>query len=189
MTALWDQSVWGVPWGVAVLASLCAAWCDLRHWRIPNLLTIPLMLAGVAWSVWAAGFPGLGESLAGVGLMGLPFIVLYAFAGGGAGDAKMMMGIGAWLGPVGALVALLCVTVTGALVAVAYALRKRHGKRMARNLGSAALGAMGVVKRQMSVEDASVLMPTPDQMLAMPYGAAIGLGMMIAGGGVWLWKM
>jgi len=31
-------------------------------------------------------------------LLGIPYFLLFAFAGGGAGDAKIMAALGAWVG-------------------------------------------------------------------------------------------
>ena len=106
MTALWEQNFWYVPWVMAVLASVLAASIDLWTRRIPNVLTGPLLVAGMAWSAASAGWLGLGESMLGCFLMAVPYVLLYAFAGGGAGDAKMTGALGAWLGPVGGLIAL-----------------------------------------------------------------------------------
>ena len=91
-----------VYWFVAVFA-VVAAYIDGKELRVPNKLTFPMIVAGWVYSCVAYGIAGDGWyyglmwSMAGtfVGMMTLlPF---YSIGGMGAGDVKMMMGIGAWL--------------------------------------------------------------------------------------------
>ena len=103
---LWDHSVVPVQWGVVLCVSLIGAITDLRSGRIPNFLTMPILLAGATWAVWLCGPAGLADALLGCLLLATPYVLLFVFAGGGAGDAKLMGAIGAWLGVVNGLVAL-----------------------------------------------------------------------------------
>ena len=50
--------------------------------------------------------------------------MLFVFAGGGAGDAKMMGALGAWLGLANGVVALVAVALSGAVIGLGYALIK-----------------------------------------------------------------
>jgi prepilin signal peptidase PulO-like enzyme (type II secretory pathway) len=84
-------------WGVVFGTSLAAAIFDLRSKRIPNALTIPLLVAGLVWATWIGGLSGLGNAAAACFLLALPYVFLFLFAKGGAGDAKLMGAIGAWL--------------------------------------------------------------------------------------------
>lgn len=115
-----------VAW-VVVIASCCVAVSiDVRVRRIPNVLTLPLWAAGLAW--WAAtqGFGGLGQALGGMAVAGLPFFLLWIICGTGAGDAKMMFAIGAWLGVEHAAVAVVAVALAGGLLSLGYAVA--HGR-------------------------------------------------------------
>ena len=187
MTALWEQSFWQVPWIIAVSSSLLAAWTDLRTRRIPNLLTGPLLVGGLAWSAASAGWAGVGESVAGCVLLAFPYVLLYAVAGGGAGDAKMTGALGAWLGPIGGALTLVSVALAGGVLAIGLAIAQRRGRLLAANVGIAALGCVGLARGQMRREDASALLPTEEQMQPMAYGVAIAAGVILAAGGVWLW--
>ena len=83
-----------IQWGIVIGASLIAAITDLHRRRIPNALTVPLLLFGLIKSTCLAGGSGLLESAGACFLLALPFVLLFIFAGGGAGDAKLMGAIG-----------------------------------------------------------------------------------------------
>ncbi len=90
-------------WTVAVFA-VVAAWIDGTELRVPNKLTLPFVVAGWVFSMIAfelqgdAWYVGLGYSLLGTLVGGLTLLPFYAIGGMGAGDVKMMAGIGAWVG-------------------------------------------------------------------------------------------
>jgi prepilin peptidase CpaA len=85
------------PWMVATTATIVALFTDVRHFRIPNLLTGPLLLSGLVYAWGLHGLPGLFSSGAGV-VAGFIFLLpLYLIGGMGAGDVKLMGALGAWL--------------------------------------------------------------------------------------------
>lgn len=115
-------------WGVVLGASLAAALWDLRSRRIPNLLTLPLFVSGLAWQGWTGGFSGILDGLLACLMMALPFVILFLYAGGGAGDAKMMGALGIWLGVSSGAVALVAVVCSGAVLGLLFA---KADKRLA----------------------------------------------------------
>jgi prepilin peptidase CpaA len=89
-----------------------AAVIDGRQLRVPNWLTFNFVAGGLIFGLFSAGPMGLLWSLGGAGVGLISLLPLYAIAGMGAGDVKLMAGLGAWMGP----------TVTfGAFVATALA--------------------------------------------------------------------
>ncbi len=73
-----------------------AAWIDGKELRVPNWITFPMVLSGLIYSTVVGG--SLSAGLVGMA-MGLACLLpLYAVGGMGAGDVKLMAGIGAWLG-------------------------------------------------------------------------------------------
>jgi prepilin peptidase CpaA len=86
-------------------AMIVAAVIDGWKLKVPNWLTFPLVLAGWAFGLchnfgWleGTGVGGLGASLAGTALGFALLAPVYAIGGMGAGDVKMQMGFGAWVG-------------------------------------------------------------------------------------------
>jgi Flp pilus assembly protein protease CpaA len=176
-----------LQWGAVLAAAALAALTDLRSRRIPNALTLPLLAAGllVAWG--AAGAGGLVDALLGCAVAGLPYVLLFLYAGGGAGDAKLMGALGAWLGLTQGLLLLLCVNVAAVVFAIAYA--RGHGRlresfeRFAGVFWSTTASVLG--GGGFSSTMSSVTTPV-EGSLKMPYGVAIFLGALLASGSVLL---
>jgi prepilin peptidase CpaA len=87
------------------LAMIVAAVIDGWKLKVPNWLTFPLVLSG--WGLglchdagWltGTGSGGIGASLAATAIGFALLFPVYAIGGMGAGDVKMQMGFGAWVG-------------------------------------------------------------------------------------------
>lgn len=88
-----------VPEIVFGLAMATAALWDLRHRRIPNVLTVAILAAGLGARALAGGAPALGSGLAGAGVGFALLFPLFHVRWMGGGDVKLMTAAGAWLGP------------------------------------------------------------------------------------------
>jgi prepilin peptidase CpaA len=89
---------------VAIFMAVCAI-IDYRTKRIPNWLTVPTAVLGLVYSALAPQGIGILWSLAGFAV-GMSLLILpWILGGGGMGDVKMLAALGAWLGPLGILVA------------------------------------------------------------------------------------
>jgi len=78
-----------------------AAWIaviDWRHFRIPNALTLPFAIAGLAINVYSFGLPGIATSLGGLAVGFLLLLIPYLMGGFGGGDVKLLAAIGSWVG-------------------------------------------------------------------------------------------
>lgn len=188
MHSLWDHGVPWLQWGAAIGASLAAAAFDLRARKIPNRLTCPAFLGGLIYALLAGGWSGLADGVLGSILLALPFILLFAFAGGGAGDAKMMGAIGAWLGVRDGTVVLLSVVLSGMILGIAWSVaKKRFGSTMV-NLMEIGRSFAFLVSGSLRPPEARAMLPETKGMQPMPYGLAIFLGVCLAAGGMYLWR-
>jgi prepilin peptidase CpaA len=180
------DAVPAVKWGVALGVAMLAAACDLRWRRIPNMLTLPALLAGLTWSVWRGGTLGSLNAAGGAVLLAAPYLLLFVFAGGGAGDVKLTAALGAWLGVADGLIAIVAIAVCGALLGLAYAWAGGHLARLFSNLTRiVAVGVLAIAGRQ--GRRFSACLPERETLQTMPYGIAILAGVCLAAGVVRLW--
>jgi len=154
---------------VAVLT--VATFTDIRGRRIPNWLVVPFMISGMITGAVTGGLEGIGRSLMGMvlaGMVGGLFAYLRAM---GMGDVKLLLGVGAWVGPGQLGWALLATAMAGGFLAIGYALWHR-------SLGRCLDGVADVVagfRRRGLRPDPVVSLDNP-AALRMPYAGAIALG-------------
>jgi prepilin peptidase CpaA len=155
-----------------VLAT-AAGWTDWRSRRIPNWLTVPGLVVGVAVSSWAGGWSGARTSLLGAALglaLLLPFVLAKSL---GAGDWKLAGALGAFLGP-GRLLAVLfgAVLVAGAMAVVLIVWKRRVGRTL-RNLWHM-LGAL----LTLHLPGSELTLENP-QALKVPFGVAMSIAVIV----------
>lgn len=87
------------------VAMVVAAIIDGWKLKVPNWLTFPIIISGWLFGLchnldWlpGTGVGGIGASLAGTALGFALLLPVYSIGGMGAGDVKMQMGFGAWIG-------------------------------------------------------------------------------------------
>jgi prepilin peptidase CpaA len=174
-------------WGVVLGASLLALLCDLKEKRIPNALIFPVFIVGLVWAAWFYGLSGLAESAGTSVLLALPYILLFLFFGGGAGDAKLMGALGTWLGLKQGLIVLACVAIAGGILALARAIAKRQVKFVLTSVFVSFYGALLQLlthRKLQLVEEQTEIRQSGE--LVIPYGVAIFVGVCAAGGIIWL---
>lgn len=188
-----SQAEW-LQWGAVICASLLAASWDLRKRRIPNWLTLGVFVGGIVTSVLVGGWVGLWSAIGASFLLASPYVVLFVFAGGGAGDAKMMGAIGMWLGLEAGLPVLFAVVVTGGVFGLANLALHRQLRPAFARIG-AAFYVMGLALCS-GRKGWELIKPDPDadstkavdERLKMPYGPAIFVGVCIAALWVRVWN-
>src|ERR1043165_9279953 len=121
-------------WMLATIPAIIAGWTDWRSRRIPNWLTVPALILGIAANTLAHGWTGAKESLLGAGLglgLLLPFVLLRSLGGG---DWKLVGALGAFLGPPRLIIVLVATILVAGAMAVILIIWKRRVGRTLRNL-------------------------------------------------------
>lgn len=112
---------------------LLAAVADLRTRKIPNWLTVLLIVSGLANAAFATSGLGIGMSIAGLFAAAFIPFVLFAIGAMGAGDVKLMAGVGAWMGPFAGVSVYLLSTLVGMVIALWQATAERRLPALFRN--------------------------------------------------------
>jgi prepilin peptidase CpaA len=165
-----------IPREVAYLVSFVlveAAIIDGRSLRVPNWLTLHFALGGWAYAYWIGGAHLLGWSLAGAAVGLACLMPLYAIGGMGAGDVKLMAGVGAWIGPACTFWAFLATALVGG--AMGLAMMVASGE-LARHLAL----TRSIGREVLTVRDPAALSELAARrkptMMLLPYGIPIAVG-------------
>lgn len=126
--ALYPGSV-GLAGAILGWALLLLAILDIRHFWLPDRVTLPLILLGIG-AAWLFGAPDLRDAAIGAAA---GFLVLYLIALGyralrgrgglGGGDSKLLAAIGAWLGWQMLPIVILLASATGLITVLSSAAR------------------------------------------------------------------
>ena len=103
-------------WFVSIVL-IVAAIIDGKILKVPNWLTFPFIISGWVYCAISGGWSGLGLSLFGT-FVGMMLLLLLRNRGGmGAGDVKLLAGVGAWLGTITTLWVFAATAITGGIMA------------------------------------------------------------------------
>ena len=119
-----------LPWAVWLVTVVLVVAAVIDGWKlkVPNWITFPMIIAGWLYSTLLspyAGWEGFMWSFIGT-IVGLALLLpLYAIGGMGAGDVKLLAGVGAWVWSVHTLWGFALSGVAGGLIAVAMVLVRK----------------------------------------------------------------
>ncbi len=106
--------IWLVS-AVLIVAAIIDGW----KLKVPNWITFPFVVGGWIYSTAYFGWEGFGWSLVGT-CVGLALLLpAYAIGGMGAGDVKLLAGVGAWIWGTNTFYAFCVSAVIGGAIAVA----------------------------------------------------------------------
>jgi prepilin peptidase CpaA len=166
-------------WLVTVVLILAAV-IDGYELKVPNWITFPFIASGWAYSTLAFGWEGLGWSVLGT-VIGLALLLPpYAIGGMGAGDVKLLAGVGAWIYGVNTVYAFAASAIVGAVLAVGMVLARRAWKRHAAQF-MVILNEILVIRNPEQL--AAIAAERKPTMLLLPYGIPIAIGTI----GYFLW--
>ncbi len=122
------------PWSVTIALALTAGITDVYSRRIPNWLTVPGLLLGIAANALGGGWPLAKAALLG-GLAALvlflPFVLLRSL---GAGDWKLMGAVGGCVGVHHLIPVLIATLLANGILAVAMIIQRRRTALAAHNM-------------------------------------------------------
>lgn len=155
---------------------IVAAVIDGIQLKVPNWLTFPMIALGWAYSFSLSttpGWEGLGYSLLGT-MVGLALLLpAYAIGGMGAGDVKLMAGIGAWMWVDVTVMAFAVSAVVGGIIAVAMVLARKGWDKHRMQFWVIWNEILTVKSPEKLAEIARQRKPT---MLLLPYGIPMAIG-------------
>jgi prepilin peptidase CpaA len=109
-----------IPVGVAFVAACVGAVTDVWKYCVYNALTFPLMATGLLYHGLFGGWPALTSSAFGM-LFGLGVLIVPWLLGMvGAGDVKLMAGVGSWLGMPASLIAFVVASLAAGVLGVVF---------------------------------------------------------------------
>ena len=150
-----------------------AAIIDGRSLRVPNWLTYHFLVGGLIFAFARGGSPLFFYSLAGASVGLLSLLPLYAIGGMGAGDVKLMAGLGAWIGPWLAAWAFVSSALVGAVLALGMIAYSGALWRHVAMLHTITHEVLSIRNPVLLSERAQKRKPT---MLLLPYAIPIAIG-------------
>ncbi len=174
-----EQVVANWPVWFVTLALVVAAVIDGIQLKVPNWLTFPFIISGWVYSMAAYGMEGdgwltgLGVSLLGT-LVGLALLMpAYAIGGMGAGDVKLLAGVGAWVHVQSTFYGFCFTAVIGAILAVAMVVISKTWTKHKTQFFSI-LNEIMIIKNPETLS--KIAADRKSSMMLLPYGIPIALG-------------
>ena len=159
-------------WVVTVVLILAAV-IDGFELKVPNWITLPMVISGWRYSTVAFGWEGLLWSLMGTA-MGLALLLpAYAIGGMGAGDVKLLAGVGAWIFASHTFYAFCVSSIVGAVLAVSMVLYNKAWQKHSAQFWM-------ILSEVMTIRNPTQLSTIAGErkstMLLLPYGIPIAIG-------------
>jgi prepilin peptidase CpaA len=164
------------PIWVVSVTLVVAAVIDGWMLKVPNWITFPMIVLGWIYSATLspfAGWEGMMYSLVGTAI-GLALLMpAYAIGGMGAGDVKLLAGVGAWVWGKETLYAFAVSAIVGGLIAVAMVLYRRGWQKHKSQFWM-------IANEILTVKDpeklAAIAAQRKSSMMLLPYGIPIAIG-------------
>lgn len=164
-----------VAWIVSAVLVVAAVIDGLER-RVPNWLTFPMALSGIALAGWYAGPQGVGQSLLGL-MAGLLWLMpVYAIGGMGAGDVKLLAALGAWTGWWMVSCAVIVGIIVGGIIAVAMIAWSGH---VAQHVVNFMTISQEIVAIRNPVRLSEIAAERKPRMLLLPYGVPLTIGALL----------
>ena len=146
-----------------------SVYTDLKKRVIPNRLTLPACLAGMAYHAWRTGIPdGLLFSLAGFSAGFAMPLIPFLMGGMGGGDVKLVAAAGSWIGTAAVLHLVLYGAFSGGIIAIGMI----YGRSGIRGIKEVFLGLfLDILGRQKPIAD--------PKNPRLPYSVPLAIGFVV----------
>jgi prepilin peptidase CpaA len=162
-------------WHVWLVTATLVVAAVIDGWKlkVPNWITFPMVISGWVYSAAFYGWEGLGWSLLGT-VIGLVLLLpAYAIGGMGAGDVKLLAGVGAWVWGTVTFYAFCYSAIIGGVIAVGMVLyRKAWNKHRAQF--EMILTEITMIRDPNQLS--AIAAERKSSMMLLPYGIPIALG-------------
>ena len=173
---LLDALVKNWPIWLVTVTLVVAAVIDGLKLKVPNWITFPMILGGWVYSTAAYGWEGLLWSLGGTAVGLLLLLPAYAIGGMGAGDVKLLAGVGAWVWSTHTLWAFGISAVIGGAIAVGMVLFRRGWAKHRDQF-------LVILSEVLTIRDpnqlAAIAAERKGSMMLLPYGIPIAIGTIV----------
>jgi prepilin peptidase CpaA len=155
---------------------IVAAVYDIRFRRIPNRLVLTGFCLGLALNVFFLRVDGLILALLGAALAFAVYLPFFALRAMGAGDVKLMIAIGAFVGARNWLILFFITAILGGTLAVCLLLIRGGLIRALKNV----LFILGeLVRLRLPYQNDPALDITHPRAVTLPHGVSIALGTLV----------
>jgi prepilin peptidase CpaA len=164
------------PCWVVTITLVVAAIIDGMQLKVPNWITFPMIASGWIYSAAFspyAGWEGLFLSLVGTGVGLAVLLPPYAVGGMGAGDVKLMAGVGAWMWGTVTLFAFAVSALVGGVIAIGMVLSRGAWAKHKDQFWTI-LNEIATVKDPEKL--AEIAAERKPRMFLLPYGIPIAIG-------------
>ena len=152
---------------------IVAAWIDGKELRVPNWITFPMIASGWVYCIATMGTEGIWFTLIGT-LVGLVVLMpLYLIGGMGAGDVKLMAGVGAWVGAYITFQAFCWSAIVGGVIAVLMVMWRNAWAKHSSQFFKILNEIFSIGNPEKLSEIAAERKP---RMFLLPYGIPIAIG-------------
>lgn len=156
-----------VPLAVVVI------YYDVRYRRIPNVLVVAALIAGLTINISYGGWRGALASLGGFAMAFIPMFLMHVFGAMGAGDVKLFAAVGAILGIPLVPLTFVVVVMLGGLLGIYSMIRSR-------TVFSTMHGVLRMFVGLLPGWEMPRFSLPANRQHTIPYGVAIMLGSVIA---------
>ncbi len=164
------------PVWLVTITLIVAAVIDGLKLKVPNWITFPMIISGWIYSATLspyAGWDGLMYSLVGTAVGLALLLPLYAIGGMGAGDVKLLAGVGAWVWGTTTMYAFAVSAIVGGVIAVLMVIYRRKWSKHQSQFWM-------ICNEILTVKDpeklAAIAAERKSSMLLLPFGIPIAIG-------------